>query len=105
MREKAAACGAELFPGAVWPPFIPPTAELDPDGLPVLVEGKGVCPRDAAGRRCLDGVGTLDAMAAGHGRKRLADVAARQMERLASLDVSRYRSEPELALAARSPHG
>lgn len=91
--------GAELSPGAVWPPFSPPTAELDPAGLPILVSGEGVWLTGSDGRRYLDGVGALEAMAVGHGRRRLAEVAARQMEQLAFLDVFRYSSEPALELA------
>ena len=91
--------GAEFSPGAIWPAFSPPTADLDPDGLPILVKGEGVWLTGKDGRRYLDGVGALEAMAVGHGRKRLAQVAARQMEDLAFLDVFRYSSEPALELA------
>jgi len=83
----------------MWPPFSPPTAELDPEGLPILVKGEGVWLSGKDGRRYLDGVGALEAMAIGHGRKRLVDVAARQMQELAFLDVFRYSSEPALELA------
>jgi adenosylmethionine-8-amino-7-oxononanoate aminotransferase len=46
-------------------------------------------------------VGALEAMAVGHGRTRLVDVAARQMQKLAFLDVFRYSSDPALELADR----
>jgi len=55
---------------------------------------------DSEGRRYLDGVGALEAMAVGHGRGRLAETAARQMRELAFLDVFRYASEPAVGLAA-----
>lgn len=91
--------GPDVSPGRMWPPFSPPTAELDPAGLPVLVKGEGVWLTGNDGRRYLDGVGALEAMAVGHGRTRLVEVAARQMQDLAFLDVFRYTSEPSLALA------
>lgn len=91
--------GADLSPGFVWPPFSPPTAELDPQGLPILTSGDGVWLTDKDGKRYLDGVGALEAMAVGHGRTRLVEVAARQMQDLAFLDVFRYSSEPALELA------
>jgi putrescine---pyruvate transaminase len=91
--------GPDLSPGFIWPPFSPPTADLDPRGLPILVKGEGVWLTGKDGRRYLDGVGALEAMAIGHGRTRLVDVAARQMQDLAFLDVFRYSSEPALELA------
>lgn len=91
--------GAELSPGRVWPPYSPPTNDLDPDGLPILVQGQGVWLTGSDGQVYLDGVGALEAMAVGHGRSELVEVAARQMQRLAFLDVFRYSSEPALELA------
>jgi adenosylmethionine-8-amino-7-oxononanoate aminotransferase len=91
--------GANLSPGSVWPPFSPPTNDLDPDGLPILTSGEGVWLTGKDGKRYLDGVGALEAMAVGHGRTRLVEVAARQMQELAFLDVFRYSSEPALELA------
>ncbi len=82
-----------------WPPFSRPDEAAAPDGPPVLVKGSGVWLETADGRRLLDGVGALEAMAVGHGRQRLVDVAARQMAELAFLDVFRYTSRPALDLA------
>ena len=86
-------------PGKSWPPFSPPTDELDPHGVPVLVRGVGVWLTDNRGHRYLDGVGALEAMAVGHGRRELVEVAARQMSELAFLDVFRYSSLPAIELA------
>lgn len=97
--DLPARTGADLSPGFVWPPFSPPTAELDPQGLPILTSGNGVWLTGKDGGRYLDGVGALEAMAVGHGRARLVEVAARQMQELAFLDVFRYSSEPALELA------
>ncbi len=84
---------------AWWPPFSRPDEATATDGPPVLVRGSGVWLETADGQRLLDGVGALEAMAVGHGRRRLVDVAARQMAELAFLDVFRYTSRPALDLA------
>lgn len=86
-------------PGRSWPPYSPPTDDLDPAGIPVLVTGEGVWLTGSDGRRYLDGVGALEAMAIGHGRRELAAAAARQMTELAFIDVFRYSSRPALELA------
>lgn len=91
--------GIDVSPGRMWPPYSPPTGDADPDGLPVLVKGEGVWLTGADGKRYLDGVGALEAMAVGHGRTRLVEVAAKQMQELAFLDVFRYSSNPALELA------
>lgn len=84
---------------SLWPAFSPPVP-TSPSSAPVLItRGEGVWLETSDGRRLLDGVGALEAMAIGHGRRRLADVAHRQMSQLAFLDVFRYTSEPALELA------
>ncbi len=99
MTSRSLADADVRGPGKSWPPFSPPTDELDPDGVPVLVRGEGVWLTDNRGRRYLDGVGALEAMAVGHGRTELVDAAARQMGELAFLDVFRYSSLPAIELA------
>ncbi|RNL77605.1 aspartate aminotransferase family protein [Nocardioides marmorisolisilvae] len=99
--EQPTRTGADLSPGFMWPPFSPPTNELDPNGLPILTSGEGVWLTGKDGTRYLDGVGALEAMAVGHGRTRLVEVAARQMQQLAFLDVFRYSSEPALELSEK----
>jgi adenosylmethionine-8-amino-7-oxononanoate aminotransferase len=64
-----------------------------------FARGRGVWLEDAHGRRYLDGVGALEAMAVGHGREELARVAAEQMRELAFLDVFRHVSQPAVDLA------
>jgi adenosylmethionine-8-amino-7-oxononanoate aminotransferase len=49
----------------------------------VWVEGRGAILKSADGREYIDGLSGLWNVSAGHGRKELADAAARQMERLA----------------------
>lgn len=84
----------------LWFPFTRPGhRETERDPI-ILTHGEGVWLQDREGNRYLDGMGALEAMAIGHGRTRLADVAAEQMRQLAFLDVFRYASEPAIELAA-----
>ncbi|MDW8351975.1 MAG: aspartate aminotransferase family protein [Anaerolineae bacterium] len=84
---------------ALWQPFSRP-ADLEAEGGPVVMDrGEGVWLWDTQGRRYLDGVGALEAMAVGHGRVELVEVAAQQMRKLAFLDVFRYASQPAIELA------
>jgi len=83
----------------LWRAFSSPADSPDAGGPVLFTRGDGVWLEDGAGRRYLDGVGALEAMAIGHGRTELAEVARRQMAQLAFLDVFRHVSEPALALA------
>lgn len=83
----------------LWMPFDRPAGTPNP--RLTFVRGDGVLLYDEDGAEYVDGVGALEAMAVGHGRKRLAEVAARQMKELAFLDVFRYTSRPALDLAEK----
>lgn len=83
----------------LWRPFTAPSVPPDAGGPVTFVRGRGVWLEDAEGRRYLDGVGALEAMAIGHGREELARVAAEQMRELAFLDVFRHVSPPAVELA------
>ena len=50
-------------------------------GVPIIVKGEGHHIWDSTGRKYIDGLSGLFVVNAGHGRKRLADVAARQGSR------------------------
>lgn len=82
----------------LWPAFSHPNNPFGEDPI-IFSQGKGCWLTDSKGKSYLDGVGALEAMVVGHGRKRLADIAARQMETLPFLDVFRYTSQPALDLA------
>ena len=82
----------------LWQPYSTANALAVDPGV-VFDHGEGVWLYDVAGKRYLDGVGALEAMAIGHGRQRLADVASEQMAKLAFLDVFRYTSQPAIDLA------
>src|SRR3970040_2615489 len=49
----------------------------------VLVKGEGAVLTDARGREYIDGLSSLWNVAVGHGRKELAEAAARQMSEVA----------------------
>lgn len=67
----------------------------------VLVSGEGVHVTDSHGRKYIDGISALEAMAVGHGRTELVDAAAAQMQTLAFLDHFRFACEPAIRLASK----
>lgn len=82
----------------MWHPYSPP--DRGPEDAPIVfVRGEGVWLEAADGRRFLDGVGALEAMAVGHGRRRLVEAAAGQMAEVAFVDVFRHTTRPALDLA------
>ncbi len=70
---------------------------------PVLfVRGEGALLWDAQGREYIDGLSSLWNVAVGHGRRELAEVAAKQMEELAfSNSYTGYANVPSIRLAER----
>ncbi|HSU06091.1 MAG TPA: aspartate aminotransferase family protein [Acetobacteraceae bacterium] len=71
-------------------------------GAHLFVEGRGAMLRTADGREYIDGLSCLWNVNAGHGRKELADAAARQMEQLAYASAySGFTNEPAIRLADR----
>ena len=73
----------------------------DTEELPIISRGEGCYVWDHQGRRYLDGLSGLFVVAAGHGRKELADAAARQAEQLAYFPIWNYAHPPALELAER----
>jgi adenosylmethionine-8-amino-7-oxononanoate aminotransferase len=69
--------------------------------VPVITRGEGCFVWDADGRRYLDGLAGLFVVAAGHGRKELADAAARQAEQLGYFPIWSFAHPPALELAER----
>lgn len=71
-------------------------------GDPVVMErGEGCYVWDADGNRLLDGLSGLFCVQVGHGRREIAEAAARQMEKLAFFPIWSYATEPAVELAAR----
>jgi len=69
--------------------------------VPVIVRGEGCHVFDQHGTRYLDGLSGLFTVQAGHGRRELAEAAARQAETLAYFPTWGFAHEPGIELATR----
>jgi adenosylmethionine-8-amino-7-oxononanoate aminotransferase len=67
----------------------------------VMARGEGCYVYDSTGKRYLDGLAGLFAVQIGHGRKELAEAAARQIETLDYFPIWTYAHEPGVELAAK----
>jgi adenosylmethionine-8-amino-7-oxononanoate aminotransferase len=67
--------------------------------VPIIVKGKGHHIWDDKGRQYFDGLSGLFVVNAGHGRKRLAEVAAKQAEELAFFPLWSYAHPAAIELA------
>jgi adenosylmethionine-8-amino-7-oxononanoate aminotransferase len=71
------------------------------NGVPIIVKGEGHHIWDSAGKRYIDGLSGLFVVNAGHGRKRLAEAAAKQAEELAFFPIWSYAHPNAIELADR----
>ena len=71
------------------------------DGMLVVESGDGIYVRDIKGRKFIDAMSGLWVVATGHGRTELAEVAKRQMKRLAYANPFAYATEPAIDLASK----
>jgi adenosylmethionine-8-amino-7-oxononanoate aminotransferase len=69
--------------------------------VPMIVRGEGPYVYDAAGRRYLDGLSGLFVVQAGHGRRELAEAAAKQAGELAFFPLWSYAHPRAVELAQR----
>jgi adenosylmethionine-8-amino-7-oxononanoate aminotransferase len=69
--------------------------------VPTIVRGQGARIWDAGGRRYLDGLAGLFVVQVGHGRRELAEVAAKQASELAFFPLWSYAHPTGIALAER----
>ncbi|MBN9606611.1 MAG: aspartate aminotransferase family protein [Actinomycetales bacterium] len=74
---------------------------LEEHGAPIIVKGAGHHIWDSHGRRYFDGLSGLFVVNAGHGRRRLAETAARQAEELAFFPIWSYAHPAAIELADR----
>jgi adenosylmethionine-8-amino-7-oxononanoate aminotransferase len=69
--------------------------------VPIITRGEGAYIYDSHDRRYLDGLSGLFVVQAGHGRKELAEAAAKQAEKLAFFPIWSYAHPGAIDLAAR----
>jgi adenosylmethionine-8-amino-7-oxononanoate aminotransferase len=74
---------------------------LEESGVPVIVKGEGHTIWDSKGKSYFDGLSGLFVVNAGHGRRRLAEVAAKQAEQLAFFPIWSYAHPAAIELADR----
>lgn len=85
----------------LWMHFSRQSVMDQPGGVPVIVKGEGHHIYDASGKRYIDGLAGLFVVNAGHGRRRLAEVAAKQAEELAFFPLWSYAHPAAIELADR----
>ena len=74
---------------------------LESNGVPIIVKGEGHHIWDSTGRKYIDGLSGLFVVNAGHGRRRLAEAAAKQAEQLAFFPIWSYAHPSAIELAER----
>ena len=74
----------------LWMHFTRQSVMENGHGVPIIVKGKGHHIYDSRGKKYFDGLSGLFVVNAGHGRKRLAEVAAKQAEELAFFPLWSY---------------
>ena len=74
---------------------------LEEHGVPIIVKGEGHHILDSKGKKYIDGLSGLFVVNAGHGRRRLAEVAAKQAEELAFFPIWSYAHPSAIELADR----
>ncbi|MFJ7213698.1 aspartate aminotransferase family protein [Amycolatopsis sp. NPDC098790] len=99
LSPAAAAAGKHL-----WMHFARMHGRDEQNPIPVITRGEGVYLWDDRGRRILDGLAGLFVVQAGHGRRELAEVAAKQAAELAYFPVWGYTTPPAAELAERLAH-
>jgi adenosylmethionine-8-amino-7-oxononanoate aminotransferase len=85
----------------LWMHFSRQSVMEDGGGVPIIVKGEGHHIWDSSGRKYIDGLSGLFVVNAGHGRRRLAEVAAKQAEELAFFPIWSYAHPNAIELADR----
>jgi adenosylmethionine-8-amino-7-oxononanoate aminotransferase len=85
----------------LWMAFARQSVMEDGPGVPIIVRGEGHHIWDSTGKKYLDGLSGLFVVNAGHGRRRLAEAAAKQAEELAFFPIWSYAHPKAIELADR----
>ncbi|CAN5317246.1 aspartate aminotransferase family protein [soil metagenome] len=85
----------------LWMHFARQSVMEDGAGVPIIVKGEGHHIWDSKGKQYIDGLSGLFVVNAGHGRKRLAETAAKQAEELAFFPLWSYAHPSAIELADR----
>jgi len=85
----------------LWMHFNRQSVMEDGGGVPIIVKGSGHHIFDTRGKKYFDGLSGLFVVNAGHGRKRLAEAAAKQSEELAFFPLWSYAHPAAIELADR----
>ena len=105
LHEPSTATGtADQAASHLWMHFARMGGRGPENPIPVITRGEGVHIWDDRGRRILDGLAGLFVVQVGHGRRELAEVAARQASELAYFPVWGYTTPAAAQLAERLAH-
>ncbi|MDZ4046277.1 MAG: aspartate aminotransferase family protein [Rhodoglobus sp.] len=85
----------------LWMHFARQSVMEDGHGVPIITKGEGHHIWDSKGKKYFDGLSGLFVVNAGHGRRRLAEVAAKQAEELAFFPLWSYAHPQAIELADR----
>ncbi|WP_374010692.1 aspartate aminotransferase family protein [Leifsonia sp. LS-T14] len=85
----------------LWMHFARQSVMEEGQGVPIITRGEGHHIWDSHGKRYIDGLSGLFVVNAGHGRKRLAETAAKQAEQLAFFPIWSYAHPNAIELADR----
>jgi adenosylmethionine-8-amino-7-oxononanoate aminotransferase len=85
----------------LWMHFSRQSVMEEGGGVPIIVKGEGHHIWDSRGKKYFDGLSGLFVVNAGHGRRRLAQVAAKQAEELAFFPIWSYAHPAAIELADR----
>jgi adenosylmethionine-8-amino-7-oxononanoate aminotransferase len=85
----------------LWMHFARQSVMEDGAGVPIIVKGQGHHIWDSTGKQYFDGLSGLFVVNAGHGRRRLAEAAAKQAEELAFFPIWSYAHPSAIELADR----
>ena len=85
----------------LWMHFARQSVMTEGPGVPIIVKGEGHHIWDSKGRKYIDGLSGLFVVNAGHGRRRLAQAAAKQAEVLAFFPLWSYAHPAAIELADR----